>query len=245
MVKDKVAAMASGINAAYPECSLRVSFVLYRDYDDPNTDSDKGCNFTTDFSGKSSTFIRALSAVRAKGGADAAEDVFTGLQRVANLDWQARNRLLVHICDAPCHGTQFHDFPTGKLAEWDNYPNGDKFGRDVGNLLKQLRGHCAITHYYFCHLNDGTKKMLQEFKKAVGEDGWIEEAHFRDIKNIPQNVVSMSRSTISKTMSNLSAGIGSHANAFHGTHFIPEPVIQSRPNWESIAILKGQQYKHK
>ncbi|MCO5600327.1 hypothetical protein L7F22_054437 [Adiantum nelumboides] len=49
----------------------------------------------------------------AKGGNDTAEDVFSGLEALSKLDWTAHNRVVYHIVDAPCHGTQFHDSKIG------------------------------------------------------------------------------------------------------------------------------------
>ena len=42
------------------------------------------------------------------GGGDAAEDVFSGIEAAQALKWQAGSRILVHVTDAPCHGSEFH-----------------------------------------------------------------------------------------------------------------------------------------
>ena len=48
-----------------------------------------------------------LTAPAAPGGGDAAEDVFSGIEAAQALQWQAGSRVLVHVADAPCHGSEF------------------------------------------------------------------------------------------------------------------------------------------
>jgi hypothetical protein len=116
---------------------LRVAFVAYRDYEDDSVT--EKCEFTDQLS----TFTQALSKVDAIGGGDVAEDVFSGLQSIASLNWTSQNRLLFHIADAPCHGCRFHNGVT------DKFPQGDKFGRRIEDLLSSLRMDCKITKYFF------------------------------------------------------------------------------------------------
>ena len=69
-----------------------------------------------------------------------AEDVFTGLELAAGLNWRAEGpRLLVHIADAPCHGREFYSSDIS-----DHYPDGDKLGRSLPSLLSKLRKDLRI-----------------------------------------------------------------------------------------------------
>ena len=61
--------------------------------------------FTTDLQ----AFKSFVGSVRATGGGDAAEDVFSGIEAAQALAWEAGSRILVHVADAPCHGCEFHD----------------------------------------------------------------------------------------------------------------------------------------
>ena len=97
MIKNTVTSMASGILEIYPQCKLRVAFAPYRDYENIDQDDSEACDFTTDFVGPNSAFAKALSRVHTSGGGDHAEDVFTGIGRVASLSWSSTNRLLFHI----------------------------------------------------------------------------------------------------------------------------------------------------
>ena len=45
------------------------------------------------------------------------------MQNTLELSWKASTRLVIHFCDAPCHGTPYHD---GCL---DYFPAGDPAGR--------------------------------------------------------------------------------------------------------------------
>lgn len=80
-----------------------------RDYaDDPSVQT---LPFTADLA----AFKTIVGSIAATGGGDAAEDVFSGLQAVAQLDWQAGSRVLVHVADCPCHGFAYHNWPEASL----------------------------------------------------------------------------------------------------------------------------------
>ncbi len=227
MVKEQIKEMAAGVEKAYPDVKLRVAFVAYRDYEDDFVT--ETCEFTYHLS----TFIKALSELHAIGGGDDAEDVFSGLQGIASLNWTSQNRLLFHIADAPCHGRRFHNGVS------DEFPRGDMHGRRIEDLLSSLRTDCKITKYFFCHLNKSTEKMVQEFKNADDEIGdWIQQELFSNINKIPRVVVTMCRMSIQKSMSM----VGVAGNA---VKYVPEVVKKRQPNWDFIATPQGQTTKHK
>ncbi|KAL2653591.1 hypothetical protein R1flu_021719 [Riccia fluitans] len=72
---------------------------------------------------------------------DFEEHVLIGLENAAKLDWQAMNRILVHISDAPCHGVKFQgaDEDHKFYDNYDDYPEGDKYNRDIRTILRTLR----------------------------------------------------------------------------------------------------------
>jgi hypothetical protein len=234
MIKTTVTTMAAGIMESYPECKLRVAFVPYRDYEDADQDDRELCDFTTSFSGSSSVFIKALSRVEAYGGGDDAEDVFSGITRVANLSWNATNRLLFHIADAPCHGSQFHD------GVGDYHVTGDKYGRKIEDMLQILSEVCQISTYFFCHLNRSTNKMIQVFKEAAGSSLTILEEQFENISKIPHKVITLCRGTIQKTLSvvvNLPQPTDSK--------FINEVVVKDVPPWSQVPVQNGTHFRCK
>jgi hypothetical protein len=60
-----------------------------------------------DFTENSSAVVDFMNAVEAIGGADTCEDVFGGLEEVIGLGWTNPNRILIHVGDAPQHGTRY------------------------------------------------------------------------------------------------------------------------------------------
>lgn len=90
LVKRETRTLVRGIQEEYPAAALRVAFVGYRDYGEETDVID----FTPEFVADGSAFVTALARVRAQGGDDAPEDVFTGLERAAALGWRAQGELL-------------------------------------------------------------------------------------------------------------------------------------------------------
>lgn len=100
------------VSKLYPHISLKLAFVGYRDHDH-NEQRLVVQRFTTDVQ----TFVNLVRAeARPIGGQDVPEDVLGGMAVVAGLDWSSVIRILYHIGDAPCHGSDFHD------EQFDRYP---------------------------------------------------------------------------------------------------------------------------
>ncbi|KAG0564826.1 hypothetical protein KC19_8G143000 [Ceratodon purpureus] len=235
MIKTTVTTMAAGIMASYPECKLRVAFVPYRDYVDAEQDDSELCDFTTNFYGPDSDFSLALSRVHAAGGGDDAEDVFSGIARVAQLSWDATNRLVFHIADAPCHGLKFHELGVG-----DFYPHGDIYDRTIEDQLRILYEVCHVSTYFFCHLNATTRKMIRVFQAAAaGSPLTILEEQFQNISSIPHKVITLCRGTIQQTLNVV--------NAQHplDTQFVHEAVVKGVPSWSQVPVQFGVHFRCK
>ena len=146
--------VTSKLASQFKNLKLRFSFVGYRDIDD-------GDNRVTvmNFSQNADDFKKFVSAIRANGGADECEDVFGGLEQVIKLEWQHMSRVLLHIGDAPCHGSRFH------VGAGDSYPRGDPRELKIENLLKRLVDLKVI--YYFTQINESTVKMIEEFNEEL------------------------------------------------------------------------------
>ncbi|KAL3688061.1 hypothetical protein R1sor_014370 [Riccia sorocarpa] len=234
MVKFKISNMAEGISVAYPTCKLRFALAVYRDYNSPKVPGTDGSDFTSDYNGPNSTFSRAFARIQLQWGEDTAEDVFTGLEKAAGLNWQASNRILVHIGDAACHGSQFHH-----EAIDDHYPGGDKYGRNIETIIRRLQNDCRITRYYFCHLSRWTHKMIQEFKRAAASDGWLEEWNIGDLHEVPRKVIAACQESIS-----ISISVALPEKSMHRI-YVKEEVDAKIPNWNSVKIQKGVEYVHR
>ena len=88
-------------------------------------------------------------------------DFVGGLSVAGGLNWASTTRILYHVGDYPCHGTEFHN----NLR--DEYPRGDPYGLQPKVLLQQLISQGV--QYYFGKLTDHTDKMINRFNQLVGE----------------------------------------------------------------------------
>ena len=70
----------------------------------------------------------------------------------------------VFATDYPCHGRKYHDMGEKN----DDFIDGDRDGRDIAQLLKDLHQGCKVISYLFCHLEVKTEKMIKEFKLHEG-----------------------------------------------------------------------------
>lgn len=61
-VKKKITDIATSVKKQWPAFKLRVAFAPYREYRD---NQETSCDFTNDFSGSQSTFVKALSRISA------------------------------------------------------------------------------------------------------------------------------------------------------------------------------------
>jgi hypothetical protein len=89
-----------GILRIHPSTRLRVSCVVYRDYDDAVP---KELIDFLDLPAELEAFKARVGAVKATGGGDVAEDVFTGLEALRQLSWLSNGcRLVVRLtCCTP------------------------------------------------------------------------------------------------------------------------------------------------
>ena len=82
---------------------MRVAFVGYRDHSDGSERI-----VSIDLTDDTSSVIAFMNSVNATGGDDECEDIFGGLERVINLSWKNPNRILIHVGDAPQHGSRYN-----------------------------------------------------------------------------------------------------------------------------------------
>ena len=80
---------------------MRVGFVGYRDHTD-GSERIVSIDLTED----TAAVVNYMNSVSATGGADECEDIFGGLEKVISLDWKNPNRILIHVGDAPQHGSR-------------------------------------------------------------------------------------------------------------------------------------------
>lgn len=149
-----------------PETEVRVAFVGYRDYGDSP-------QFVCRHFGNVDDTLDAIRDVHAKGGDDQAEDVAGGLLNARMLVWEEdAAKSLIHIADAPPHGSQFHE-------PWisDRFPQGDPEGKDPLNMMRRFSEDNV--DYTFVKINDSTNIMLKEFHDVYTGPGQFSVADLR------------------------------------------------------------------
>ena len=200
-VKQHIQDIVTGIRRQYDDTiCIRTAVSAYRDYPlNENSTDHETLDFTTDIE-RFKCFLDRLSA---EGGLDEAEDVMTGLEQAARLNWASASRLIVHIADAPCHGRMYH----GHLHIGDDYPNGDKYGRTSKHLFQTLKNVCGVNSFKFIHLNSTTKPMVAIWKteqteqtEQTGANNWITEDDLEGIydNTLTETIVTASMNTITR-----------------------------------------------
>ena len=131
-----------------------------------------------------------MNSVRASGGGDACEDVFGGLEEALKMDWQHKNRILVHIADAPQHGSRFHDLTSD---DYLTYNDVDFRGLKIEDLLRGIKDKEIL--YNFCKIHNVTDKMIREFCNTMGDQDIVKTMILsgpEDIKRLCVKIVSLS-----------------------------------------------------
>ncbi|CAF1154913.1 unnamed protein product [Rotaria magnacalcarata] len=96
-----------------------------------------------------------LAKLKPMGGNDEPEDVLGALDHAMSLNWDARAKFIVLVCDAPAHGRDCND------SDADRFPNGLN-NLKVEDVMKKLTE--KNIDLILCHLKaTATKKMAETF----------------------------------------------------------------------------------
>lgn len=166
--KDHTAKILADVTTQHgQDIHIRVGFVGYRDYGDDE-------RFVIRDFNEPNFVLQEIRDVHAEGGDDVAEDVAGGLQHLKDLNWNADVKMIVHIADAPAHGSQFH----GPRIS-DRFPQGDPNGTDPMHILFYFstQGY----DYTFVRINGSTDKMIDQFHSC-----YVHNALFRVLDLTPQ-----------------------------------------------------------
>lgn len=167
--KRKIREMTDKVVADNPGTLVDVALVGYRDYDDEQRFH--VVDFTTP-----EIVMDELRHIHAKGGEDEAEDVCGALIRAHRLSWDGADvQMVVHIADAPAHGTQYHSVHIS-----DRFPQGDPSGHDPCEFINRMSA--GRMHYTFVKITSATDTMLDAFYNA-----WTEGGTFKVIDLSPQS----------------------------------------------------------
>lgn len=192
-VGDQINGIATDVMTRYGHKgrAVRCAFIAYRDIEDLN--HPEYIDFTDDLE----QFKTFVSHVKASGGADECEDIFTALEQAARLSWRpegASAKMIFHMGDAPCHGRRFHD------GRGDSYPNGDPKERKIEDLLGVLKNKIGVHQYCFSHINETTKRMITEFKATVKDQEWFLEDAIANTSALTDHVVRGVMSSVSTSI---------------------------------------------
>ena len=91
-VKNHVSEIVHKTIEKYPNSTVRVGFVAYRDY------TEKEMNIEAlDMTDNITKFVEFVGKLKAYAGGDVPENVLGGLDRALHLDWKYPNRIIFHI----------------------------------------------------------------------------------------------------------------------------------------------------
>ena len=168
--------------------NVRVGFIGYKDYLEGDTNYIEYPELTNDVQ-KVKDFI---TSAYVEGGGDTCEDMVGGLQFALNYKWKGRSRFAILIADAPCHGVQYHGYPSE-----DKHPEGDpnykidevveKYARKNINLL------CLNLNNLTTILYNNFKIYYQKGKTNNTNSDIIVEDFSMDTEKLTEMIVSKAK----------------------------------------------------
>ena len=142
-----------------PGSTIRLSFIGYRDFDNKeDIRKYEIINFTEDIE----NIISTIKKYECYGGGDQPEDIAGALNQALKMDWKSSAKYVILVCDAPCHGSKYHDIYI------DSFKDGDPAGYQIENLMEKFKS-MNIT-FYCVEINNSTKKMFDIMKKVYNDD---------------------------------------------------------------------------
>ena len=108
-----------------------------------------------------------MSGLKATGGWDIPEDVLGGIRQALNLSWKHPTKCIIHIADAPPHGTMYHSGPCGD----DTYPvaGTEPHHLFLRPLLDQMIS--LKVNYALLKINGSTDRMAHMIYEAYSAAG--------------------------------------------------------------------------
>ena len=225
--KDTLSAIIDNVKASSDGLTVRVCFVGYRDHCD-------SVRFDImDFTENIDDMKAFIQKVTASGGGDAPEDVTGGMRKVLDQSWSTVSvKQVFHIFDAPCHGSQYHDF--GNFG--DNHPKGCPEGLILEDLLKEFKsksiGFTAIK------LTDCCNKMCDAFKKAYPE---------LTVTDMDKAAAGKSAAEVNKIFAEsasyiLRAAVGGSATGKGKSAAAKRAASSSKPLWDAKQLAVNQHF---
>jgi hypothetical protein len=220
-VKTQITSVVDAIKASGCQVT-HVAFVGYKDW------CDGASHFElSDFQPDIPSFQSFVGRIDAKGGGDAAEDVMGGLKQALSLSWPAKSgtRVLVHIADAPPHGSRMNGGVGDEFGGNVDGRPGDMKPEEFFERLKQLN-----VAYYFAEIDHCTKQMVEVFSKCYGKP--VDVLDVRDAGTIGMSVTKSVMETVGATSSDATV---KHSKGLVSRKYTLEKI---EPNFAAIAPSK-------
>ena len=160
-VKNRILDMIQKIKSGCAGVKIYLGFIGYRDFSDLDFDEEYiNLGFTDDYD----CIQKNIQYLNAHGGGDVAEDLCGALELGDGKNWLGNSRFAVLVTDSPCHGKKYHELK----EEEDNYPEGDKFNRNIEDFIKSFAKKKISL---FClKINSTTNKMFKIFEDIYEEN---------------------------------------------------------------------------
>ncbi|ERS99401.1 hypothetical protein HMPREF1624_04601 [Sporothrix schenckii ATCC 58251] len=158
--KAQVKEIVNDINRTFfNEADVRVAVVAYRDH------GEKQHFQFLDFTADVHKVFKFLDKLTAFGGGDTAEDVLGGLDQALKASWKHQTRCIMHIADAPAHGSNLHDM--GREKDHFHMVGKEPHGLQYQLVLKEMINRKL--NYVFFRIKFITDRMLFQFMMVYGQ----------------------------------------------------------------------------
>ena len=159
--KDQIRSIVSDIKTTFlNEPDVHIAVVSYKDHNDhPNIEF-------LDFTPSADAVRNFLANLYAEGGADMPEDILGGIQQALNATWKQQTRCIIHIADAPPHGSSNHDL--GAYADSYHREGSEPHGLTYQPLFRKLVQ--LKINYALLRINYSTDRMALNFADVYGYD---------------------------------------------------------------------------
>ncbi|CAM9749316.1 unnamed protein product, partial [Heterosigma akashiwo] len=229
-VKDQIGAIVERVKSTNPSLNLRLAFLGYRDLCDGEKQFEKA-DFSDEL-GHQVAFKSFISDVRAFGGGDNPEDIAGALKHILEFSWAFPTKILFHIADAPCHGTNYHSYSR------DDHPDGGPDGPFIQQYLASLDKQGV--QYFFARISPSTDKMIEQFNAGMGK-AYITTVPLESASKLVGTVTTSIRKSIHTSMVGITGGATTVRYGARSKSFSMKKnylLTASTPSWSSMPAQK-------